>query len=326
ATWERRLRMWRRRHRVLRRIVRGRLAPTRTTDHFIYQALLGIWPIGGGAVHEDDATLAELRERLTAYIQKAVREAKVSTSWTDPDAEYEGAVSEFIAALLDRASPGRYLRDLAPLATEVGTTGMWNSLARLVVHLTAPGVPDVYRGDELWFQALVDPDNRRPVDWESRAARLDEVQRAMEEDRDGIPPADLLQRWRETIDDGRLKIYLTTRLLRLRRDDGAAFTTGGYRPLVAAGAHAGRVVAFRRASDLGARVVLAPRLTTALGEGAPIGHRWGDTRLVGMGAEGVDGWRCLLSGVRVSERDGAIHVGSALATLPVAVLAPASFG
>jgi (1->4)-alpha-D-glucan 1-alpha-D-glucosylmutase len=324
ASWERRLRMWRRRHRELRRIVRGRLAPTRTTDHFIYQALLGIWPIGGGAVHEDEAALAELRERLTAYIQKAVREAKVSTSWTDPDAEYEDAVAAFISALLDRASPGRYLRDVAPVAAEVEATGMWNSLARLVVHLTAPGVPDVYRGDELWFQALVDPDNRRPVDWELRAARLDEVLRAGATGTAGIPPADVLRQWRDGIADGRLKLYLTTRLLRLRRDDGAAFTTGGYCRIVADGTHAERVVAFRRGEGAAARVVLVPRLTRALGTGgeAPIGERWGDTRLTGMGGEGVDGWQCLLSGARGQLRDGAIQVGDVLATLPVAVLAP----
>ena len=328
ASWERRLRMWRRRHRELRRIVRGRLAPTRTTDHFIYQALLGIWPIGGGTFHEDHAGLAELRERLIAYIQKAVREAKVSTNWTDPDAEYEWAVSSFIAALLDPSSPGRYLRDVAPLAAEVGATGMWNALARLVVHLTAPGVPDVYRGDELWFQALVDPDNRQPVDWDARAARLDEVRGAMDASREGTPPADVLRQWRDGIEDGRLKLYLTTRLLRLRRDDreGAAFSAGAYRPVAAEGAHAGHVVGFRRAEGATARVVLVPRLTTTLGEGAPIGQRWGDTRLVGMGGEGVEGWRCLLSGVRVPVCNGTIEVGAALADLPVAVLAPTKLG
>jgi (1->4)-alpha-D-glucan 1-alpha-D-glucosylmutase len=206
---------------------------------------------------------------------------------------------------------------------------MWNALARLVVHLTAPGVPDVYRGDELWFQALVDPDNRRPVDWDARANRLAEVQRAMDQsaEGDGIPRADVLQQWRDGIEDGRLKLYLTTRLLRLRRDDGAAtFTAGGYRPVAAEGAHAERVVAFRRAEGAASRVVLVPRLTTVLGEGAPIGARWGDTRLMGMGGEGMGGWQCLLSGVRVPVRDGAIDVGGALEMLPVAVLAPTDAG
>jgi (1->4)-alpha-D-glucan 1-alpha-D-glucosylmutase len=324
ASWERRLRLWRRRHRELRRIVRGRLAPTRTTDHFIYQALIGLWPLGrtGGAVHEDAAAMAELRERLTAYIEKALREAKVSTSWTDPDAEYESAVAAFIAALLDSTSPARYLRDVAPLVQEVGATGVWSALARLVVHLTAPGVPDVYRGDELWFHALVDPDNRRPVDWDERAARLDEVRRACDAGVEGVPSIDVLRAWRAGVEDGTLKMYLTTRLLRLRRDDAAALATGAYRPIPAEGEHAERLVAFRRGEGAGARIVVVPRLTGGFGADAPIGPRWGDTR-IRFEVGGVGGWRCLLSGVDVPARDGSVAASGVLAELPVAVLAPA---
>ena len=319
-SWERRLRLWRRRHRELRKMVRGRLAPTRTTDHFIYQALVGIWPIGSGTAHEDSVVVTELRARLTAYIQKAVREAKVSTSWTDPDAEYEGAVEGFIAAVLDRASPARYLRDVAPLVAEVGATGIWNALGRLVVHLFAPGVPDVYRGDELWFQALVDPDNRRPVDWDERAARLEEVRRACDAGSDGVPPLDVLRGWLTCVENGTLKLYLTTRLLRLRRDDGPALATGMYRPIAAEGVHANRVVAFRRGEGAATRVVLFPRLTGGLGTGAPVGARWADTRV--RLDEGVEKWRCLLSGVDVATDDGTLAVSAVLAELPVAVLAP----
>ena len=321
TAWLRRLRLWRRRHRPLRRLVRGRLTPMRTTDYFIYQALVGIWPIGTGTVHEDAALVGEMRERLTAYIQKAVREAKVRTSWTDPDAEYERAIAEFIAALLDHESSARYLRDVAPLVADVGATGLWNALARLVVHLTAPGVPDVYRGDELWFQALVDPDNRRPVDWDGRAARLDEVRRACDQGREGVPPLETLRSWRDSVEDGRLKLYLTNRLLRLRRDEGEAFRAGGYLPLGVEGAHAERVFAFQRGEGVGARIVLVPRLTGVLGGGAPIGARWGDTR-VSIEGEAVATWRCLLSGLDVPVWEGTLMVTAALAELPVALLAP----
>jgi (1->4)-alpha-D-glucan 1-alpha-D-glucosylmutase len=321
ASWERRLRLWRRRHRTLRRIVRGRLTPMRRTDYFIYQALVGIWPIGTGTVHEDATAVAELRERLTAYIQKAVREAKVRTSWTDPDIEYESSVAAFIAALLDRESSARYLRDVAPLVAEVGPTGLWNALARLVVHLTAPGVPDVYRGDELWFQALVDPDNRRPVDWDRRVERLEEVRQACDAGREGIPSLEALRGWRDSVEDGRLKLYLTNRLLRLRRDDGAAFVGGGYRPMAPEGTHAARAVAFRRGVGSGARITLVARLTGGLGGGTPIGARWDDTRLR-MDGESGGTWRCLLSGVEVSVHDGALAFAAALAELPVALLAP----
>jgi (1->4)-alpha-D-glucan 1-alpha-D-glucosylmutase len=309
-------------------MVRGRLAPTRTTDHFIYQALVGIWPRGEGtaASHENAEVLGALRERLTPYIQKAVREAKVSTSWTDPDEEYERAVATFVAGLLDPASPGRYLRDVAPLVAEVAATGMWNALARLTVHLTSPGVSDLYQGDELWFLALVDPDNRRPVDWAAREERLESVRRACESGVDGVPPLEVLRRWRDDVAGGTLKLYLTTRLLRLRRgEQGGALTCGGYSPIAAEGLHAERAIAFRRGDGVAARIILVPRLTAALGNdaGAPIGGaRWGDTRLAGVEGGGVRGWRCLLSGVEVPAWDGVLQVGDALAELPVALLAP----
>jgi (1->4)-alpha-D-glucan 1-alpha-D-glucosylmutase len=319
--WLRRLRLWRRRHRPLQRVVNGRLAPLRTTDNFIYQALVGLWPIGGGAVHEDPARLAELAERLTAYVQKAVREAKLRTSWTDPDAEYEEAIAAFVGGLLDPASPARYARDVAPLVSEIEPTGLWNALARLVVHLTAPGVPDVYQGDELWFQALVDPDNRRPVDWMAREARLDAARRACEGGDGGVPPLDTLRRWRDDVHDGSLKLYLTTRLLRLRREEAGSYSEGSYAPLAAEGEHGERVLAYRRGEGAASRLVVVPRLTASLGRGAPVGGRWGDTRLVGVNGEG---WRCRLSGANVRVREGSILLSAALAELPVAVLAPAA--
>jgi len=118
-----------------------------------------------------------------------------------------------------------------------------------------------------------------------------------------------------------LKLYLTTRLLRLRRDDGPALATGSYHPLAAEGTHAERLIVFRRGEGAESRVVLVPRLTSRLGAGAPIGARWADTT-VRMDDEGVDGWRCLLSGVEVPNHERSVAVSSVLAELPVAVLAP----
>src|SRR5206468_3229174 len=136
--------------------VGGKLAPTRTTDNFIYQAMLGVWPIGAKVrATDDDRWLAELRERLSAYIRKAVREAKVSTSWTDPDEAYEQAIDAFLVGILDRSTNARFLHDVERFVTALAPQGRWNTFARLVVHLTAPGVPDLYQGDELWFRALV---------------------------------------------------------------------------------------------------------------------------------------------------------------------------
>jgi len=143
-----------------------------------------------------------------------------------------------------------------------------------------------------------------------------------------VPPIEVLRRWRDDVADGTLKLYLTTRLLQLRRgNQGGSLVCGGYRPIAAEGLHAERVIAFRRGEDAAARIVLVPRLTAALGSdaAAPIGGRWGTTRLAGIdGGGGVRGWRCLLSGIEVPAWDGVLQVGDALAELPVALLAPAN--
>jgi (1->4)-alpha-D-glucan 1-alpha-D-glucosylmutase len=213
VAWERRLRRWRRHHRALQTLVAGRLAPLRTTDNFIYQALVGVWPVGSGVrATDDDRWLAELKERLTKYIEKAVREAKVRTSWTDPDAGYEAAIARFITGMLDRPSNARFLHDVEQFVGQLERPGRWNALARLVVHLTAPGVPDVYQGDELESLNLVDPDNRRPVDWDARRRAL------------ALPPPKL-QVIREALALRRRRALGEYRPLALG-DDVCAFTRG----------------------------------------------------------------------------------------------------
>ncbi|HET9010626.1 MAG TPA: hypothetical protein VFN38_02380, partial [Gemmatimonadaceae bacterium] len=319
AAWERRLRRWRRHHRPLQTLVAGRLAPSRATDNFIYQALVGLWPIGSGVrATDDDRWLAELKTRLTAYIQKAVREAKVSTSWTDPDAEYEQAIETFIAAMLARPANARFLHDVEQFVGLLAPQGQWNTLARLVVHLTAPGVPDIYQGDELSFRALVDPDNRRPVDFAARERALEAIAGETEVQ---VPPFA-----RDDIgalaENDRLKLYVTTRLLHLRASRGALFSAGGYVPLAAEGARAAHVVAFQRTHHDEAALVVVPRLSFGLGTDVPIREVWGDTivRLPAAGA--VRAWRCELGGQVVHPRDGGLLLADLSARFPVAVLTP----
>jgi (1->4)-alpha-D-glucan 1-alpha-D-glucosylmutase len=161
------------------------------------------------------------------------------------------------------------------------------------------------------------------VDWDERAERLGEIERACAAGTQGVPPIDALRRWRDQVEDGTLKMYLTARLLRLRRDDGPTLATGQYRPLPVEGEHAGRLLAFRRGDGAGARIVVVPRLTGGLGAGPPNGARWGDTR-VRLEHEGVGEWRCLLTSVTIPAHDGLIAASAMLAELPVAVLAPSS--
>ncbi len=315
--WRRRLRHWRRHHRALRTLAGGRLAPTRTTDNFIYQSLVGIWPMQGGpsrdgAPGEDARELATLRERLTAYIEKAVREAKVRTSWTDPDTEYEAAVAQFIAGLLDRARSPDFLREMEQFVELLRPWGIWSSLSRLVVHLTAPGVPDVYQGDELWFQALVDPDNRRPVDWALRRELLGEVER-------GGPGA--VEEWRQLPADGRLKLHVTSVLLRWRRDAAAWLASSDYRPVAANGARAGQLFAFERQGAGHRMLVVVSRLTHPHEGAPPVGDYWRDASILLEETTGAR-WRDLLTGttVRAEEGAGRIALSEALGVLPVAVL------
>jgi (1->4)-alpha-D-glucan 1-alpha-D-glucosylmutase len=321
--WERRLRQWRRHHRPMRAIVGGRLAPTRTTDNFIYQSLLGLWPIGlapsrDSAQQEDARRLAELRDRLTAYIQKAVREAKVSTSWRDPDAAYEKAIADYIGALLDRHKSASFLREMEQFAASLALHGVWNALARVVVHFTAPGVPDLYRGDELWFQALVDPDNRTPVDWGQRDELMAELESLVPAGQ-SAPPERLAQ-WLREPGDGRLKLYLTRQLLHFRRDAATLLSRGDHAAAIVEGSHAERVFAFRRGAGDRAALVVVPRLTVALGADAPLGQRWGDTTLRLVHADAMHEWRCVLSGVTVHAVDGRLPLAAIFSILPVAVL------
>ena len=299
----------------------GRLAPTRATDNFIYQALVGLWPVGSGVrATDDDAWLAELKERLTTYITKAVREAKVSTSWTDPDAEYEQAIERFIAGMLDRPNNARFLHDVEQFVVSLAAQGRWNGLARLVVHLTAPGVPDVYQGDELAFRALVDPDNRRAVDWGKRARALAALGTALDL-RTEIDPA-RLEEWCARPEDEGLKLYTTARLLHLRKRMPALVTSGTYHPLQAEGIRAQHVVAFGRAHGDDALLVVVPRLTGGLRPGPPMRDVWGETAIrISPGFSGL-AWRCALGGQVVEPRDGVLRLSNLLSRLPVAVLSP----
>jgi (1->4)-alpha-D-glucan 1-alpha-D-glucosylmutase len=321
SAWERRLRRWRRHHRPLQSIVAGRLAPSRATDNFIYQALVGLWPVGSGVrASDDDAWLKELTGRLTEYIRKSVREAKVSTSWTDPDAEYEKAIETFIAGMLDRSTNARFLHDVEQFVASLAPQGRWNTIARVVVHLTGPGVPDLYQGDELFFRALVDPDNRRPVDWDKRTHALDAIAGALDPDAkiDGAR----LAGWCARPEDDGLKLYVTARLLHLRQRRQDLMANGGYQVLVSENEKASHVLAFQRAHHGEALVVVVPRLTCGLGAHLPIREAWGDTTIRLPADLAAQSWRCELGGQVVQSRNGALAMADVTAMLPVAVLSP----
>ena len=250
--------------------------PDRPTEYLLWQTLVGAWPLSW--------------ERAVSYLEKATREAKRHTSWLTPDPSYEAAIASFVQGVL---ADEELTDDLQGFVTSIEPAAQRLSLARTLLKLTAPGVPDLYQGTELWEHSLVDPDNRRPVDYTARRALLQQA-------RDASPELAL-----RGAAEGLPKLWLIRRVLHARRRQPRWFE-GAYRRVAVSGAEAERVIAFARGEEL---VVLAPRWTAR-----PL--RWGDTRI-----EVPDGaWVNVLTGEEV---DGGrpLAMERAWARFPVALLA-----
>jgi (1->4)-alpha-D-glucan 1-alpha-D-glucosylmutase len=318
ASWAAQVRPWRAIARRLKTEVNGQAAPDREDEYLLYQTLVGAWP-----AHETDEPLAALTDRLVAYMEKATKEAKRNTSWINPSAAYDAATRDFVRGLL--APDGAFLPVFRPFQQLIAAHGAVNSLAQTLLKITAPGVPDFYQGTELWDLALVDPDNRRPVDFAGRRAVLDALRARIAEDDDlRALCGELLESW----PDGRVKLYLVHRALTLRQAQPRLWSAGDYRALAPAGEHAEHVVALARLDGADAAVVAVPRLTARLagltgrfplGE-APWEHTWiplGDARLAGVYRDRFTG-----STVATERRDGALVLAcpSLFAHFPVALL------
>jgi (1->4)-alpha-D-glucan 1-alpha-D-glucosylmutase len=259
--------------------------PDRNTEYLLYQTLVGAWPIGAGRAGE--------------FLAKAVKEAKVHTSWTSPDPAYDGAVRDFVAAVL---ADQDFIAGLERFVTghELIQRGRFSSLAQVTLLLTCPGVPDIYQGSEIWDLSLVDPDNRRPVDFAARERLLAALATA--------PPEEALRRAGE----GGPKLWLIHRILAHRRRHPDVYgPDSGYQPLPASGARADHVAAFTRTGGL---AVVVPRLLARLG-GTGWGHgAWDDTAVALPGGT----WTDVLTGEQV--RGGNVSAETLLRRFPVAVL------
>jgi (1->4)-alpha-D-glucan 1-alpha-D-glucosylmutase len=311
GAWKAELAKWRVINRRAKRVVRGALAPSANEEYLIYQSLVGAWPF-------DAQSEGAFADRFQAYVVKALREAKTNTSWFSPDQEYEAAVRHFVAMLLD---PGRpFLDSFRPFQARIADLGIYNSLAQLLVKITAPGIPDFYQGTELWDLSLVDPDNRRPVDYATRRRLAETIAAAGD---DPATAAVLL----DERPNGRVKLFVMMKALAARASLRPTFELGDYVALDTAGARRGNVFAFARRHEDALALTCVPRLVAELrpdAAGPPTGRSvWGDTRIVlPHGVSGV--FRDVFTGAvcTVADNETAIEVATLLDRFPIALLVP----
>ncbi|HTV64337.1 MAG TPA: hypothetical protein VMD98_01970, partial [Bryocella sp.] len=256
----------------------GRIVPDYNEEYFLYQTLVGAWPL-----HlEGDEQRNDFVRRIQQYMEKALHEAKVNLSWLNPNPEYAAAMNTFIEAILApryRGKPNLFWDSLLKFLPPLMYFGAMNSLAQTLLKLTCPGVPDIYQGQELWDFSLVDPDNRRPVDFEARLRVGSELcTRARAQDRRDIC-RELLQDYR----DGRLKFWVTMLALHCRRQHQELFRQGSYLPLEATRGREENVIAFARKHGKDLAIVAAPRFSSALMKGReepPVKYAWNDSELL----------------------------------------------
>jgi (1->4)-alpha-D-glucan 1-alpha-D-glucosylmutase len=306
---------WRRFNRGHRR--RG--APDANTEYLFYQSLVGVWPLPDPARPDalpNAKALTALRDRIDAYMQKAAREAKRHTSWRRPNPAFESALSEFVRGVLPARERTPFLTDVARVVARIARPALWTSLGRELVHLTAPGVPDLYQGSELWNFALVDPDNRRPVDFAHRVRLLAGLERRGHSDR-----PTLVRELLAHAEDGRVKLHLIHATLQARRRQAELFTRGRYQAVAAAGPRAAHVLAFARRLDGRTAITVVPRCVLALDADPPLGEAaWGRTVLRLPADVGTRRFECVLSGAVLRPRDGRLPLAEVFAAFPAALL------
>ena len=304
--WRRSIQRWRLLNRKWKRTIDEAQAPDPNEEYLLYQTLLGTWPVNTHSQAEQTAS-AEYVARIQAYMAKALNEAKLNTSWIRPNEDWLGAMRDFVAKILERSSKNKFLPNFFPVVEEIARLGASNSLTQTLLRLTSPGVPDIYQGNEIWDFSLVDPDNRRPVDYRHRREMLASIGKAK--------PEELLQSW----PDGRIKMFLTQRVLQFRREHVDLFQYGDYLPLRASGNLADCCISFARQLHDEWIVVIAPRLSSRIGF-PPVGERWKDTSLELPSTFSLGNMRELFTNRAVRFDGRRVDIAEGLSVLPFAVI------
>jgi (1->4)-alpha-D-glucan 1-alpha-D-glucosylmutase len=329
--WRAALSRWSRSNASRRSEVNGAPAPERNDEYLLYQTLVSAW----NEETPGSPEFAHFRERIANYMEKATREAKVHTSWVNPNEQYDAAMRNFVFRVLSDEGKNAFLKDMMTFQRRIDFYGQFNALSQVLLKLTAPGMPDIYQGTELWDYSLVDPDNRRPVDYQLRIFLLSNLKRRISRLGENLIPLT-----RELLDnsyDGRIKLYLIYRTLNFRREHEELFASGSYQPLEAVGEKQQHVCAFARILNQGSTrqeaIIVTPRLVVGLTEGTrsssvelqPLGAKvWKETRLLLPHAKPGQSYQNLLTGevLTVDELNGTVGLAmpSICAHFPVALL------
>ena len=318
SEWYRAIRAWERLNQDKKIFVGGEAVPSANEEYFLYQTLIGAWPLTLMNSEEH----REFVGRIHNYMDKALREAKVNTSWVNPNTEYEAAFHNFLDALLDRTASKPFLDDFMPFQARVATAGIFNSLSQTLLKIASPGLPDFYQGTEVWNFSLADPDNRRSVNYHQLQTLLARLRSVETENQ-----ASLVDRLVAEPTDGSLKLYVTRTALRFRRDNRALFAKGSYLPLRSTGGRNKHAVAFARSFRGTTLVVLAGRFFGQLDAQTrlPVGlEAWSNTEIVLRKQLSAGSYREVFTGrtITPTRRNGNVifPVSDAFAHLPIALL------
>lgn len=314
ASWQRRLNAWARWNADRKAMIASRAVPDRNEEIFLYQTLVGAWPLA-------ESEVPKFRERLEAYIIKAIREAMVHTRWTVPNTAHERAVVKFVQAILKPDRDNFFLRDFVKFQRSIASYGMVNGLAQVLVKMTSPGVPDFYQGCELWDLRLVDPDNRGLVDFKHRVVLLNELETRSRQD--------TLQYCREIVQnwqDSRIKLYLIWRILNLRRQHSQVFVEGRVLHLKAIGKREANVISYARCKDKSCIVTVAPRWLArakAPSHSTQLRQFWLGSKLI-LPRNAPESWLNILTGdtlkTKFSREVSLLDLADVFRDFPVAVL------
>ena len=307
--WEKHVKSWSEINRPQKSNVRGKEVPVPNDEYFFYQALIGTYPF-------DENENATFLERIKDYMLKSVREAKMQTAWLRPDSAYEEGFLGFVEKVLTPSESNQFLKELLPFQKRIADYGIFNSLSQTLLKYTAPGVPDTYQGTEFWDLSMVDPDNRRPVDYEQRISVLKDIKQKSQTDN-----LKLIDELMSTKKNGKIKLFITHKVLQARKEQLEVFQKGEYLPLEVVGKFKDHIVAFARSFENTTVIAIAPRFLTSLiaPDENPLGEKvWADTQLQ-LPQGFSSSWQDIFTGQTLTG-NGTIAIAQVLQHFPVALL------